>query len=376
MDSRNKLYTELVEKANTALETENIAQASACMDEANQLYYAHRSEIAMSPEAFSIFSNINYFTYHELIEQGKVLLEAGNYNLAYENFLSAFELEDQSDFDWDDELPWLFSRASTLHLVELCNVGEVKVRKNQLTEAREIYDECFAKQDEYGLIYEPELQESLTLLNNSIFNKHCEFAVQQYDEVIDTFYKIVDRGDFIAAVEVLNRSDEVAYKNYYCDLDRELVVELRDMYTPAAEYQKLAIVAQEALNSADHDKFIKVHQQMEDLSEHYEVIRQHIEPLPLHYLFSVKKNLALLESSIDYYQNNEDFETAFKLLYVLEENNYTDKDTKILQQKLGNRVALAYKLDPDISDLDETVEKYTEGNDYLKHFKKTYDKKR
>ena len=372
----NRLYSELVEKANHELDSQNIANARKCMDEANLLYYAHRSEIAMSPEAFEIFSNINFYTYHELIEEGKVLLDAGNYNLAYDKFLSAFELEDQSDFEWDDELPWLFSKASTLHLVELCNIGEVKVRKNQLVEARQIYEECFAKQDEYGLIYEPELQESLTLLNNSIFNKHCDYAVQQYDEVIDTFYRTVDRGDFIAAVEILSKSDDVAYKNYYCDLDRELVVELRDIYTPAAEYQKLAIVAQEALDASDHAKFIEAHQQMEELSNNYEVIRKHIEPLPLHYLFSVKKNLALLESSIDYYQNKEDFETAFKLLYVLEENNYTDKDTKIIQQKLGNRVAVAYRSDPATTDLDETVEKYTDGNEYLKHFKKTYDKKR
>ena len=376
MFTRNRLYSELVERANSELESENIANARKCMNDANQLYYAYRSEIEMSPEAFEIFSNINFYTYHELIDEGKVLLEAGNYNFAYDKFLAAFELEDQSDFEWDDELPWLFSQASTLHLVELCNVGEVKVKKNQLVEAREIYEECFAKQDEYGLIYQPELQESLTLLNNSIFNKHCEYAVQQYDDVIDTFYRIVDRGDFIAAVDVLSKSDEVAYKNYYCDLDRELVVELRDIYTPAAEYQKLAKVAQEALDASDHDKFIEAHQQMEELSNHYEVIRKHIEPLPLHYLFSVKKNLALLESSIDYYQNNEDFETAFKLLYVLEENNYSDKETKILQQKLGNRIALACKSDPATTDINETVEKYTEGNEYLKYFKKTYDKKR
>jgi hypothetical protein len=376
MFSRNRLYYELVEKAKNELEAANIAEARKCMDDANQLYYAHRSEIAMSPEAFAIFSNINFYAYHELIDEGKVLLQTGNYNFAYEKFLAAFELEDQSDFEWDDELPWLFSEASTLHLVEKCNIGEVKVRKNQLVEAREIYEECFAKQDEYGLIYQPELQESLTLLNNSIFNKHCEFAIQQFDEVIDTFNKSVDRGDFIAAIEILNNSDKIAYKNYYCEFDKELVVELRRMYSPAAEYQELAKVAQEALDASDHDKFIKVYQKMEELSTNYEVIRKHIEPLPLHYLFSVKKNLALLESSVDYYKNKEEFETALKLLYVLEENNYTEKETKILQQKLGNRVALAYKLNPGTTDLDETIEKYTEGNEYLKHFKKAYDKKR
>ena len=124
----------------------------------------------------------------------------------------------------------------------------------------------------------------------------------------------------------------------------------------------------------NHEKFIEAHERMKFLSSNYEVIRKYIEPLPLHYLFSVKKNLALLESSIEYFKSKEEFETVLDLLVVLEANNYSDKDTKAIQQTLGKNMALAdkeciYTADPLV-----IVNEYTEGKTYLKHFKKAYIK--
>ncbi len=146
------------------------------------------------------------------------------------------------------------------------------------------------------------------------------------------------------------------------------------MYSPAADYQNLARTAQEALNSNDHEKFIDTHQKMEELSSKYEVIRQRIEPLPLHYLFSVKKNLAMLETSIDYFKSEDEFDIAFKLIDVLQANNFSDKDTKSIQQKLANNMALADRLNPQVEDPKIKAEKYTEGKTYYKHFRKAYIK--
>jgi hypothetical protein len=199
-------------------------------------------------------------------------------------------------------------------------------------------------------------------------------VTQEFETIIATFDNSIDQGDFISAVEILNSTDNLASKNYYCDLDKGLVSELKAKYGPAAEYQQLAKVAQDALAAKDHEKFIEAHERMKFLSSNYEVIRKYIEPLPLHYLFSVKKNLALLESSIEYYKTREEFETALDLLAVLEAINYSEKDTKSIQQKLGNKMALAdkeciYTADPQV-----IVDEYTEGKTYLRHFKKAYIK--
>jgi hypothetical protein len=374
MNARNGWYKSLINQIIENLEVSNFELAQQLMNEANELVSGYYYEILYSPEHVFIRSAINHYYYGQLIQSGKALLDSGNYQLAYQKFLSAFDLEAKSNFELSPEFPELFYRAAAPVLVDLCSIGEVKVMKNQLSEARSIYENCVKLQDEYGLIYQPNVQESVTLLNNSIFTRHCDFVNQEFENEMDAFDNFVDRGDFLSAVALLNTADSLAYKNYYCEVDKNLISEYRAMYGPAAEYQQLAKVAQEALSSGDHEKFIQVHERMEYLSENFEAIRKYIEPLPLHYLFSVKKNLALLESSIEYFKSKESFEVALKLLAVLEANNYSDRDTKAIQQKLGNKMALAdkeciYTADPNV-----IVDEYTEGKTFLKHFKKAYIK--
>jgi hypothetical protein len=374
MNARNGLYKSLINRIIDKLETSDFESAQQLMVEANQLAASYYYEILYSPEHVFIRSAINRYYYHQMIQSGKSYLESGDYQLAYQQFLAAFDLEATSNFDLSPELPELFYRAATPVLIDLCSLGEVKVRKNQLDEARIIYDNCLQLQDDYGLIYQSSVQESITLLNNSIFNRHCDFVIQEFEKKVAIFDNLIDQSDFISAIALLNNTDSLTYKNFYCDLDRSLIKELRAMYSPAAEYQQLAKIAQDALSTGNHEKFIEAHERMEFLSDNHEVIRKYIEPLPLHYLFSVKKNLALLENAIEYFKSKESFEVALDLLAVLEANNYTDRDTKAIQQKLGSRMALAdreciYTADPNV-----IVDEYTEGKTYLKHFKKAYIK--
>ena len=374
MNARNGNYKGLINQIIKELEENNFEVADKLMKEANQLVAGYYYEILYSPEHIYIGSAINYHHYNQLIQEGKTLLDSGNYQLAYRNFLEAFNLEAKSSFDLNDELPELFYRAATPVLVDLCSLGEVKVRKNELEEARNIYGNCLKLQDEYGLVYQEKVQSGITLLNNSIFNKHCDIVNQDFEKRVLNFDNFINQNDFISAVAVLNSTDSLCYRNYYCEMDKGLITELKAIYGPAAEYQELAKSAQEALSSGDHKKFIEVHERMEFLSDNHEVIRKHIEPLPLHYLFSVKKNLALLETSIEYYKSREAFDVALDLLAVLKANDYTDKDTKTLQQKLGSNMALAdrdsiYTANPNV-----IVDEYTEGSTFLKHFKKAYIK--
>ncbi|MEZ5196618.1 MAG: hypothetical protein R2764_09505 [Bacteroidales bacterium] len=374
MQAQNGLYRKLIKSAQECLTDGNVLLAKKHLMEAIALQNKNKSTIVMAENVDIIHSQVQYYSYQNLNKEGKKLLESGNYTLAFNTFIEAFELEEQAEFEYDQNLPALFHQSAIPVLVDMCSLGEVKVNKNQLDEAREIYNRCFQLQDDYGLIYEPDVQRSLALLNNNIFNKQCENSNEIFENIIGQFYNYIDQGDYITAIETLDKSTEIFNKDYYCDFDRELVVENTKKYSRAAEYQILARVAQEALNTNNHEKFIETQRKMEELSGADEVIRKNIEPLPLYYLFSIKKNLALLESSINYYQDEEEFETAFKLLRVLQANNYTEKETKTLQQKLANKMAFADRQNSQQTDPKVNVEKYTEGDAYLKHFKKTYIK--
>jgi hypothetical protein len=111
---------------------------------------------------------------------------------------------------------------------------------------------------------------------------------------------------------------------------------------------------------------------MELLSEEFEIVRTKIEPMPLHYLFSIKNNLALLENTVNYYQTNDKYDTALELLRVLENNNISAKNVRDMQVGLAEQMAMYDKSVNNDSDPKQNVEKYTEGHSWFKHFKKAY----
>ncbi|MBN2174562.1 MAG: hypothetical protein JW731_10535 [Bacteroidales bacterium] len=375
ISATNGTYSNLIASAFVKFENEDIASANELIYRAAIIRASYPSRVEHSFQADDLKAKVDAHSYQNYVSDGKTYLYTGNYYMAYKLFLQAFELEERTKFEIYDSLPYFFVQAATPYLVDQCKLGEVKVLKNQLDEAREIYDRCFLLQMEYGIDYDPRLQESLTLLNNSIFNKHCFLANSDFDKIISHFNNTIETGDFITALQVLNETNDIVAQNYYCEFDKALIVELRNKYSPAAEYQELANIAKEALITNDHEKFIETHKKMEELSSNFEVIRRMIEPMPLHYLFSIKKNLALLESAVKDYENKEEFETALKLLKVLQANNYSDRDTKTIQQNLACRMAYIDRqvanpnTDPKVN-----AENYTDGSDWYKYFKKSYVK--
>ena len=312
--------------------------------------------------------------YLNLISKGRKYLQSGNYSMAFEKLLKALELEQAHNLEIYEPLPDLFSQAATPYMVYQCKLGEVKVKKNKMDEAREIYDRCLSMQTEYGLLYEPELNAGLAMLNNNIFARQCLLVAEQYEERIDAAENKVEGGDFIGAVDILKSSETLLKKNYFCEYDQSSVAYLIKQYQPASEYQILAGEAQDALSSGDNDSFVEIYRKMEELSNLHEVIRRKIEPLPLHYLFSVKNNLALLESSIAGYDNKEQYETALKILDVLESNNTSVREARNIQQQVAEKLARADKATASNVDPKKSVEKYTGGNSWYRHFRKAYIK--
>jgi hypothetical protein len=199
-------------------------------------------------------------------------------------------------------------------------------------------------------------------------------VAENYEDQLNRFYNQADGGDFISAIQILKETETMLKKNYFCEYDNSAIASLLREYEPAAEYQQLAGEAQDALSKKDNDRFVEIYKRMEELSDNYEVIRKRIEPLPLHYLFSVKKNLALLESSVSGYESKEEYSTALKILQVLESNNTPGRDARFIQQKLAEKIAEADKSTASIDDPRTNVEKYTGGNSWYRYFRKSYIK--
>jgi len=370
--ARKGYYEKLFNTAIQKLAEGNEPAAYAYIGEANEMAGMYDIQHDSTIDFDLIQAKYQQQIYMNDIFAGRKYLQAGNYSMAFNRLLEAVDLEKQYPLITDDRLHELFSNVALPFLIDQCKLGEVKINKNKLDDARQIYENCIALQNGYDLDLGPRLTTSLTKLHNDIFARQCLMVAEQYEVNIKEVGNKVENGDFIAALKVLNTTEALLNENQICEYDQTSLAQMIVKYAPAAEYQTLGREAREALSAGNSDQFIEIYQRMEEMSDMHEIIRKQIEPMPLHYLFSVKKNLALLESSMSGYDSKDDCKTALNILNVLEANNTSVRDSRNIQQVVAAKLAHADKATAMNTDPKERLEKYTGGSAWYRYFRKAY----
>jgi hypothetical protein len=182
----------------------------------------------------------------------------------------------------------------------------------------------------------------------------------------------VNRGDYRLAQNALSRARVIIDSNSCCGLDQTQIIAYNEFVPAASKYQQLGLEAQEALENNENSKLLELFQEMEILSARHEYIRTAIEARPLYYLFAVKSNLVFLETSINSYNSENEFLIAFRIMNVLESGAATGRETRLIQEQLGEKLALADRNRLPAADPLQNVEKYTKGKTYYKYFRKAY----
>lgn len=349
---------------------ENYISARQIIRKANEIRDQYPGQIEELPGHSSLLGFISQFSYNELIGDGSILLESGNYNMAYEKFLAAASMHQKSGFEFDTDLSCLIGMAAEPVLKTLCGVGEVKVKKNQLTEAKIIYQQCHSLIIEYGLTYATELHEQLTKLNNHIFEKQCEKEHMNFEGVIESFWVHVKIGDYIMATQILEAAEKIMDENFYCDLDGNYIEELRTKYYPFAQYQELNNASRNALIQHEYDKVMVLFDQMAYLSFNYPMIRKEFETVPLANFLSVRKNLEILCSFFDYSRHKNNFEMSLKLLAGLQHSRLPETKTRYVQKKLGHLMAENFKNREKGIDETAVIEEFITDKYYYRYFTK------
>ena len=366
-DSRNGLYKQILERVLPELERGNYVAAQQLIDRAKSLERENNWQIYSEPKYQSLVTLLNEFTYRQLIEKGRKLLDSGNYHYAYKQFLEAVKIREKSEFNFDLELDCCFELSAIPVLLEMCNSAEVKIRKNNLVEARSLYNQCLGLQNKYGLDYEPTLQKKLTLLDNHIFEKQCEYEILKFNRVVDSFWVNVKVGDFRNALEILCQAETLSNDHYYCSFDEDYIKDLQAKYQPLAEYQALEQKARESLILHESDQFNGLFNRMQFYSRNNVMIRNLIETVPMAGFLSVKKNLDLLESYMNNITSGPELITALQVLATLEQSRLVPTESRHLQKKLGNillKSGLAGGYGVEYAAL---IDEYISNKDYYKY---------
>jgi hypothetical protein len=371
----NGLYRSRMMEANEMLKTGTEASAEMYLAMANSLLEDNPDLMYRTPDILEIEKEINWHFYEKFISDGISSLSKGDYSVATQVFTKAEELNSRFRFENTGRIEAFVASSQIPYIQRQCELGMLYIERKQTEKAKAIYESCLQLQFKYDLVNNGKIQQSLTALNNEIFSKGCAQSGVEFAKLLGHSEQLIGSGDYMKAVELLKVSDNLYEDNPFCGLDVDRSRDLLDVYAPAAKYQSLALEAQKALKNGNHEEFIEIYEKMELLSEEFEIVRSKIEPMPLHYLFSIKNNLALLENTVNFYQANDKYDTALELLRILENNNISAKNVRNMQIGLAEQMAMYDKSLNKASDPKQNVEKYTEGHSWFKHFKKAYIKK-
>lgn len=372
LESRNGLYNKYVFEAQRALLNNDYDTAKKYLNKAQDMVKSYPSQIVELKEFYEVKSKLIQQAYNDHITNGEECLAKGNINQSYIELLAAVHLQNNPDIIINESLMAVFRKVAVRYLVVQCQLGEVKVKKKEIDEAKVIYENCNTLQYEYKLFNDPELIAEMKLLNNDIFTQQCNIVKAEYSEQINQIDKLILQGEYQQAQKILTVATKLSQSNSSCGVDRAVLAGLKEYVPYAAEYQQLSIKAQTALENNDNESLIEIFQEMEILSAEHEYIRKWIESKPLFYLFGVKRNLAYLESSISLYDSNEDIAVAMRMMDVLESGAASGRESKNIQVQLAEKIAFEDQNVIPTSDPSEIVEKYTHGNSYYKYFKKAY----
>ena len=370
----NGLYNKRIADAGELLRQGSEGRAELYLSQANTLLQENPVSIRRTSDIVEVEKEINYHFYEKYISDGVASLSKGDYFEATEIFTKAEVLNARFRFESTGRVEAFVASSQIPNIQRQCELGKLYIDRKETEKAKAIYESCLQLQFKYNLVNNGEVQKSLTSLNNEIFSKGCAHSGVEFAKLLGHSERLIGSGDFMKAVELLKVSDNLYEDNPYCGLDVSHTRELLDIYAPAAKYQALALEAQNALKNGEHEKFIRIYEKMELLSADYEIVRSKIEPMPLHYLFSIKNNLAYLENTVNYYQANDNYDTALDLLRILENNDISSKNVRDIQVGLAEQMAMYDRSLNKASDPKQNVEKYTEGNSWFKYFKKAYIK--
>jgi len=372
--SRNGIYRQKTDAARIALEAGKLDEAEDLCNDALNYQQQYAKDVSDRSTAMSVMTKIKKQRYDIAIEDGEKSLNRSDNQKALDKFLLARNLENDFNFDQNDSLAIFIRLAAKPLTMQKIKDGQVKAWGNKLTEARTLYAEASEDIKAYGLEKDQELATELQALKDKIFSQECTNAENDYKAKLDKASKEIARGDYSTAAVSYQEAIDVTNANILCNIDNSFARKEKIRIKPAMEYQNLMTGV---MNLAARTNYTECINKLKIAGVFYETNR--IDTFGL----SHSSTLSFIQNSsdvnfiffgVDYFLKEKDYDASLILLKELMKRNYPVKYTKSIQYQLGSKMAIRDKIANPGGDYNINILKYTEGEKYLKYFKKMYKK--
>ena len=328
-DTRNLINKGEVDKAES--------QIRAALDFAAQ----NPQAITDNQEGVALLDQVMGIQYGRHIKAGKELAMQNQYRDALNRYDTAFDLEQQHQFQRNPELTGLRSAAAKVVWLLDADTALDYAKNNQLGEARKMQTRLIDMRDKYGLATDGDVKVKFESLSGAIFDQQCQNTQQKYDRHLADADRLTAAGKYIEAMGALDAALQAARDDNQCGLDVSSATKGKTAIQPAVTYLEKMQHADKAVEHADYRKAVNMHGeagtyfQQNDLGTRFQLHHKN--------LFDYIEGSGRREFSrygAKHFGEQKEFEKAITLMRRLLDRGYKKGYLKVIMTDVGRAMAI------------------------------------
>ncbi|MDR1005601.1 MAG: hypothetical protein LBL74_01885 [Bacteroidales bacterium] len=226
----------------------------------------------------------------------------------------------------------------------------------------------------YKMTDDKRIKEIMNAYLLSLDKKVCAKKQEEIDVFVSNIMDCIRRNDFYAANQNIERAIQIKGSSQ-CRLDKSKVRALKRQIDKPLEYVGLKEQVSEVLNeSKDTMKFVFGYAGLEQYYIDNALAQMQVKHEPLRAIMHSWNDDKLVIKSIEYLMKYRKFEIALSLIGTLKDFGYKASDTKKIQSKLGEMMALENMKDADKIERHHRVSDFYQQDKWFKYFNKSYEK--
>jgi hypothetical protein len=281
------------------------------------------------------FDDISYAVFLEFLQKGEILLDKGDYELAFDNLLKAKHIQNEILVYEVESLNNLLKDYSEPKILSLVEEARFETWAKRSDRAEDLLREAKDLQVKYQQNDNVKINKAINKLIGKMQSRHCLDAEFKLNEYNDDIILKMKSGQFGIAGERIKSSYVLLEENIDCHLNPYKTDSLVDRYGYLLDfYQDYSSMKNQLFNGNYFDAIDKY------LLLRNEYVKKNIGlynfNLPSLNEFVTQQNMnSLTKSSIEYFISKEQYLLAFEYLRILNSQGETASNSKEVQIKLG-----------------------------------------
>ena len=366
-------YQSLITESKSYLQSDNLQAADEYIDEAIAYQSKYNAYIPDGNDAQQLKNRIKEAQYKLLIQNGRINLKNGAFDLAFDQFKEAKKLEQQYQIAVQSDLTSLLKQAAKPLIIEYIYKGHNSVDINNTDKAHQYLKSAMDLKNKYFPSPDEEIEEKINTLKGEIFSQQCQNAENAYQTYVASGIGMSEALQYIEAERLLLLAVAEHTKLPDCGLDISEAENELFRIKPAATFLKMIAESQLLKNKSKYQQAIEKYNEAGDYFIEQQVGLFDITyKAVLDYIISGDNNF--VKYGVSYFAKANELNNALSLLHELKNRGYASKYLKLEQQVLGEKLAESDANSGMTGKSKELVLNYTQADKWYKYLTKAYKK--